>query len=89
MVSKKMKDRGTSIRQLARQHGVSEGTLRYRLKQLDEGPVDGRTRQATALDGYERAVQAIQEDLGDGRLTDEGRPCRAQTIYEILVRDHE
>lgn len=89
MVSKKMKDRGTSIRQLARQHGVSEGTLRYRLKQLDEGPMDGRTRQATALDGYERAVQAIQEDLGDGRLTGEGRPCQAQTIYEILVRDHE
>ena len=90
MVANGMQARGTSARQLGRQLGVTEGALRYRLKKLEEGPVvDGRTKQATALDRYVGAVQAIQEELGDGRLTGEKRPCQALTIYEILVRDHE
>jgi transposase len=90
MVAKGMQERGTSIRQLARQLGVSEGALRYRLKRL-EGPdrVDGRSRQPTALDGLEEVVEAIQERLEDGRLRGEGRPCQAQDIYEILARDHD
>jgi Mu transposase, C-terminal domain len=90
MVSKGMQDRGTSIRQMAKQFGVTEGALRYRLKKLDTGaPADGRAKQATALDDYVDVVEVIQEGLGDGRLTGEGRPCQIQTIYEILVRDHE
>lgn len=90
MVAKGMQDRGTSIRQMAKQFGVTEGAVRYRLKSVDSGPGgDGRARQATALDGYAEAVEVIQEELGDGRLTGVGRPCQVQTIYEILVRDHE
>lgn len=89
MVSKEMQERGTSVRQLARQLGVTEGALRYRLKKLDEGPsVDGRGRQSTALDDYTDAVEAIQEALEDGRLTGESRPAQARQIYEMLVRDH-
>ena len=34
--------------------------------------VDGRARQPTALDGFEDAVLAIQERLGDGRLSGRG-----------------
>ena len=90
MVAKGMKKRGTSVRQLARQLGVTEGAVRYRLSKLDEGPgIDGRARQSTALDAYAAVVQTIQEDLEDGRLTGKGRPCQARTIYEVLVRDHE
>jgi len=90
MVAKGMKDCGTSIRQVAGQLGVTEGALRYRLKKVGEtSGEDGRRHQPTALDGYGVAVQAIQEDLGDGRLTDEGRPCQALMIYEVLVRDHD
>lgn len=90
MVAKGMQERGTSIRKLAGQLGVTEGALRYRLKKLEEGPsVDGRSKQATALDEYAEAVEAIQRALEDGRLTGEGRPCQVQTIYEILVRDHD
>jgi transposase len=90
MVAKGMQERGTSVRQLARQLGVTEGAVRYRLKKLEAGPsVDGRAKQPTALDDYRAAVEEIQEALGDGRLTGEGRPCQARTIYEILVRDHE
>ncbi|MCG8468368.1 MAG: alpha/beta fold hydrolase [Gemmatimonadetes bacterium] len=89
MVANGMNERGTSVRQLARQLGVTEGALRYRLKKLEEGPQeDGRSRQATALDGYEAVVEGIQVALEDGRLTGEGRPSQARTIYELLVRDH-
>lgn len=33
MVAKTMRDRGTSVRQVAKQLEVTEGALRYRLKQ--------------------------------------------------------
>jgi len=86
MVAKGMKEHGTSVRQLAEQLEVTEGALRYRLKKLEEeGPeaADGRADQATALDGYEEAVRAIQERLEDGRLTGEGRPCQVRQIYDV------
>jgi hypothetical protein len=84
MVSKGMKERGTSVRQLAKQLGVTEGALRYRLRVERDGG-DGRANQATALDRYAAAVVAIQERLEDGRLTGEGRPCQVRQIYEALV----
>lgn len=84
-----MRERGASVRALSKQLGVTEGALRYRLKrQQEEGEGDGRARQATALDGYEGAVEAIQERLGDGRLDGRSRPCQVRLIYEALVRDH-
>jgi transposase len=89
MVAKGMNERGASVRQLARQLGVSEGAVRYRLKRLGEPErADGRTRQPTALEGYEEVVEALQERLGDGRLTGGGRPCQVRELYELLVRDH-
>lgn len=89
MVAKGMQDHGTSTRRLAKQFRVTEGAVRYRLRKLEEGPrEDGRAKQPTALDDYAAAVGVIQEELEDGRLTGEGRPCQVQMIYEILVRDH-
>jgi len=89
MVAMGMQERGASVRRLARQLGVAESALRYRMKRASEpAAVDGRARQPTALDGLEEVVEAIQERLEDGRLTGRGRPCQAQAIYEILVRDH-
>ena len=80
MVATAMKERGTSVRQLADQLGVTEGVLRYRLKKLGEEGAeapDGHAQQAMALDGYD-AVRAIQERREDGRLSGEGRPCPVQ-----------
>ena len=69
-VAMRMRDRGASVRGLAKHLGVTEGALRYRLKRTQEvGRSDGRARQSTALDGYEEIVEAVQERLGDGRLT--------------------
>lgn len=88
MVAKQMNERETSIRRLATQLGVTEGALRYRLRMDEARGPDGRANQPTALDGYEEAVLAIQERLGDGRLMGEGRPCQVRQIYDVLVRDH-
>ena len=85
----RMRERGASVRCLARDLGVTEGAVRYRLKRLGEsGRPDGRQGKATALDGYGEVVEAVQERLGDGRLTGAGRPCQVRLIYEALVRDH-
>lgn len=89
MVGATMVERGLAIRQLARQLGVTEGAVRYRLKRLEAGPrEDGRKGKATSLDGMEDAVQAVLEGLECWRVTGEGRPAQAQVVYEILIRDH-
>lgn len=89
LVAREMKARGTSIRQIARLLGVTEGAIRYRLRRAAEGErPDGRALQPTAVDGYEGAVEAILERLGCWRVTGEGRPVQARTVYEILRRDY-
>ena len=88
-VASRMRERGASVRRLAKDLGVTENAVRYRLRRLGEGDrPDGRGGKATALEGYEEAVEAIQERLGDGRLHGEGRPCQVRLIYEALVRDY-
>ena len=85
----RMHERGASVRGLARDLGMTEGAVRYRLKRLGKsGRPESRKGKATALDGYEEVVEAVQERLGDGRLTGAGRPCQVRSIYEALARDH-
>lgn len=68
MVAQAMVGCGTSVRRVATQMGVTEGALRYRLKKRVAGETtDGQGVKATALDGYEDAVAAILERLGDAR----------------------
>lgn len=59
MVADQMVGNGVSIRQVARQLGVTEGALRYRLRKRedeDEDRVDGRSRQPTAVEGFSIGV---------------------------------
>lgn len=90
MVSEQMVQREVSIRQVARQLGVTEGALRYHFRKRAEGRdgEDGRRNQPTAVDGYEEAVDAILERFGCRRVTGEGRPVQARTVYELLGRDY-
>lgn len=89
MVGAQMKAKGVSVRQLARQLGVSEGALRYRFRKLEEGESeDGRKHKSTAVDGLEETIRALLERLECFRVTREGRPVQARTIYELLGRDY-
>ena len=78
-VASRMRERGASVRRLAKDLGVTEGAVRYRLKRSGAGDQrDGRRGKVTALDGYEEVVEAIQERLGDGRLV--GRAAHARFV---------
>ena len=50
MVAQAMVGRGTSVRRVAKQMGVTEGALRYRLKKRAQAEqADGRARKPTDL----------------------------------------
>ncbi len=85
-VASEMVVRGVSVRSAATQLGVTEGALRFRLKRLAAQAPDGRCDRASALDGYEPAVQAVLESLRD--TAPANRPVQGRLIYEALVRDH-
>lgn len=89
VVTEMVQDERASIRQVARQLGVTEGAVRYHLRK-GEGPSkpDGRANKPTAVSGFEEAVGVLLERLEDGRLTGEGRPVQARTVYELLQRDY-
>jgi transposase len=88
MVADGMIERGVSIRQMARQLGVRESGLRYRLRRQRQGTADGRGCKPTALDPFEAAVHAVLAGLEDVRITGKGRPAQARQVHEILCRDH-
>jgi transposase len=89
MVGAQMVERGLPVRELARQLGVSEGAVRYRLKQKEAGPREDRRRhKKSSLDGLEVAVQQALEGLGCWRVTGAGRPVQVTEVHEVLARDH-
>ncbi|TVP51355.1 MAG: hypothetical protein EA350_00135 [Gemmatimonadales bacterium] len=89
MVGAQMVERGLPIRELARQLGVTESAVRYRLRQKEAGPrEDDRRHKKTSLDGLEVAVRHALEGLGCWRVTGAGRPVQVTEVHEVLARDH-
>jgi len=90
MVATEMVERGASIRQVARQLGVAESGLRYRLKRPPDAP-DGRRDRATALDGWDDCVDAVFARFGETPTAGEAAgsaPVPASVLYGVLVREH-
>lgn len=75
-----------SGRQAAALLRVTEGALRYRRKRLASGARDRRADQATALAGFEGALDAALAALAP--TAPDGRPICGQLVFETLVRDH-
>ena len=89
VVTEMVHDERASIRQVARQLGVTEGAVRYHMRKSEAPPrPDGRANKPTAVRGFEEAVDALLERLDDRRVTGEGRPVQARTIFELLQRDY-
>lgn len=82
MVAKQMAERGVPVRQLARQLGVDESSLRYRLARPADAP-DGRRDRPSVLDGWEDRVAALV-----ARFVEREVPVEATTIHQCLVREH-
>jgi len=79
---------GKSVRSVAKDLGVDESTLRYRLERRRQGAVDGRTQQAEACSPFEDVIQAWIErqpwDSTDGH----DRPESIKSLYEQLASEH-
>ena len=87
MAAEVMKGRGRSIRSLARDLGVDESTLRYRLMRRREGAEDGRKRQPEACASL---TEEIFGWIADQEVRIEGglRPEPVVSLFEDLVAEH-
>ena len=70
MVAQQMVERQVPVRQVARQLGVDESSLRYRLRRPAEAP-DGRQERPSVLDGWDARVDAVLARFDDPRLRGE------------------
>ena len=73
--------KGVSNREAARLLGVSEGTVRYRLRRLGERS-DGRAA-ADAAEGYREAIDAYLAAVG------ERSPSNITDLHDWLVAEHD
>jgi len=79
--------KGKSVRSVARDLGVDESTLRYRLQRRAAAAVDGRSQQAEACAPFEPVIAAwIALQDWDG---ESGRPDSIKSLYEHLVAEHD
>jgi transposase len=79
---------GQSNSEIARTLGVSEGTVRYRLKQRTTNGPDGRANKPS----HAQAVSAVIADwmncYGPNRGDSTSRPVNIRELYEFLVMEH-
>lgn len=78
-----LREKGWSIRAAAKELGVDESTLRYRLRRRQEKAVDGRTRQGEAC-----AVHAPVIDAWIARQEGVPRSESVKMLYEELTLEH-
>ncbi len=82
MTIKLLAQKGHQKRQIARMLGVSEGTVRYHLRQLVAGAEDGRARQPFRAAEVSGAIAHYLESL------DDGDPVNLAVLHEYLVTEH-
>lgn len=79
-----LREKGWSTRAGARELGVDESTLRYRIARWQRGAEDGRAKQAEACAPSDEVIAPwIAEQQGG-----EGRPEAVRTLSEQLLARH-
>jgi len=78
-IAREMAARDVPVRRIARQLGVDESTLRYRLERPAGAP-DGRRARPTRLDGWAERIAAVEARFGEDG-------CPASVLYDVLVRE--
>jgi len=76
-------ERGWSMRRTAKELGVDESTLRYRMARRQAGPVDGRSGKPELCDPFAAVIAVWLE-----RQQDVPRPESVRSLYEELVLEH-
>ena len=88
MVAQQMIERRVPVRQVARQLGVDESSLRYRLGRSAAAP-DGRQASPSVLDGWDARVDAVLARFDDPRLRGAaGATVEATVVHGVLQRDY-
>jgi transposase len=80
---KTLAKQGVSNRKAARILGVSEGSVRYHLKRLKEGAVDGRSKQQPLAASYQEAINAYLEAVN------QESPENITDLHDWLVAEHD
>ena len=78
-----LKRRGQSASKIARTLGVTEGTVRYRVKRAEAGAADGRSRQVHVAAGFAREIEAFVAAHARPE-----RPVNLRELYDHLVERH-
>jgi transposase len=81
MTIKTLAAKGQSNRAIARQLELCEGTVRYHLRRLDAGAVDGRSRQARLAEPYHEAI--------DHWIATRGELSNLAALHEWLIAEHD
>lgn len=87
MVAREMVGRDVPVRQVARDLGVDESTLRYHLARPEDAP-DGRRERASVLDGWDARIAAVLERFDDPRVGGQAMDrIEASVVHGVLRRE--
>jgi transposase len=87
MVAREMVDRDVPVRQVARDLGVDESTVRYHLARPEDAP-DGRRERASVLDGWTERITAVLQRFADPRVGGDAMDrVEASVVHGVLRRE--
>ena len=81
MTIKTLARKGASNREVARLLGVTEGAVRYQLRQMRADASDGRSSRSGLAADYSEAIGFWRDAVGDA-------PINLASLHEWLVREH-
>ncbi len=82
MTIKTLVSKGVANREVARLLDVSEGAVRYQIRQMTSGAEDSRCLRASLALDYAEAISHWREAIGDG-------PVNLVCLHEWLVTEHD
>jgi len=83
MTIRVLSEKGMPKRQIAREVGVTEGTVRYHVRRGEEGAVDGRAGKPKKADRIGAAIEAWC-----AARADDPRPINVRELHEHLESEH-
>jgi hypothetical protein len=88
MIAREMVAREVPVRQVARDLGVDESTLRYHLGRSPTAP-DGRTARGSVLDGWHERIEVVLTRFADPRVGgDAAERVEASVVHGVLRREY-
>lgn len=82
MTIKTLVSKGVSHCEIARMLGVSEGAVRYQVRRMHTGAIDGRSRQVPKAALLAHAIEHWRDSQGDGALN-------LAALHAWLVTEHD